>query len=154
MGQLARSWAVLAPVVLSVALVGCEPSNDIVRPSPSVSATSEPTEQPAELRSMYTPGETLLGEISSARGTQELGPFSNQTGRVAVYIRCLGAGEIVVEVRGAASLTQQCLSGENAADDPGTRNSIDVSAVESVLITGSAEDSNLWAVAVTVVPYS
>ena len=91
------------------------------------------------------PGEPRIGTISSARGTEEIGPVPSRTGRVAVYIRCVGTGILTVEVVGSATFTQRCLVD---ARDPGTRNTLDISGSD-VHVTGVGDAEDIWAIAVT-----
>lgn len=72
--------------------------------------------------------------------------MSSEDGRVVLYIRCYGTGELTIEVSGTAKITQPCVE---IADDPGTLNQIQVLKPESFTVRGSADNSNLWSIAVT-----
>lgn len=84
--------------------------------------------------------------MSSVRGTDQIGPFSSASGHVFIYVNCYGTGIVTVELVGSATITQQCLTDAN---DPGTRNKIQALTSEEIVVRGTAENSNLWAIAVT-----
>lgn len=147
-----RAISAGALVVAAVALAGCAPAEHAAlpptpRPDPSPTA---PT-MTAPLTVATPEDETVLGEVAEMRGSAHAGPFQNPTGRVALYIRCLGEGTVVVEIVGAASVEQPC---QVDSDDQGTRNTLDVWATDEVVISGSAETTARWAVAVTAIPNS
>ena len=121
------------------------------RSTPSPSATASVPPKAGAFMVWIPRDETILGEVTAMRGSAQFGPFENPTGRVAVYIRCLGEGEVVVEIVDGASMTQQC---QTDSADPGTRNTFDVWATDEVVITGSAENRALWTAAVTAIPKS
>lgn len=117
------------------------------RPPTSASPTSTPNSTPpTSLRAEWVDAEELLGEISSAQGTYEVGPVSSDAGRVVIYVKCYGTGVITVELVGSATFDQQCLTDPN---DPGTRNQIQANSPDDIVVRGSAETSNIWAIAVT-----
>ncbi|GAA1161968.1 hypothetical protein F6W69_06370 [Microbacterium oxydans] len=95
---------------------------------------------------MWASAEKPLGALSSVRGADEIGPVSTTASYVVVYIKCYGTGVVTVDVVGSAKMTQQCLTDET---DPGTRNQIQVLNPEEVTVRGTAENSNMWAIAVT-----
>lgn len=133
-------------------LVGCAgtviEAHSTATPEPS--ATASPLQTPPEsLHATYVKSGALLGEISSARGTSTVDVEPSETGRIAVYVRCYGEGVLTVEIEGAATFDQACITD---SEDPGTVNSIDVRMLDKVVVRGSAENSNLWAVAVTEFP--
>lgn len=149
---LTRHIAGLAAITL--ALAGCTQVADdpegkataVRSPSPtaSIPATGDP--EPTVLRPEWIDAETLLIEAPSVRGSAEMGPFASQAGRIAVYVKCYGEGSLTVEIVDSAKFTQQCLIDKH---DPGTRNQIQVANPDEVIIRGTAESSDLWAIAVT-----
>lgn len=150
-----RSIAVVAALcMIAGAATACTPTEPatLTSPTPSDTATllsPEPTQTPSELEARYVQSEPLLGKLDSIRGTAEIGPLSSSTGRIFIYIRCLGESDLHVEIAGAASFDQKCLTDPG---DPGTLNSIDVSYVDEITVHGSADNANLWALAVTEAP--
>lgn len=150
--RLARAGAMLLAVT---ALAACAPTPQEAssppppRSSPSPSAAASAPPKADALMVSIPSDETILGEVPAMRGAAQFGPFENPTGRVALYIRCLGEGEVAVEIVDAASVTQPC---QTDPDDPGTRNTLDVWATDGVVITGSAENTALWTAAVTAIP--
>lgn len=135
-------------VLSTLLLTGCTGIAPPPRPPVASTPPATPDAVPSTLDAQYVESEPLIGALSSVRGTDDVGPVPTRTGRVAVYIRCWGDGILHVEIDRSASLTQQCLRDE---DDPGTPNTFDVIGDE-VRVTGSAENSNLWAIAVTEIP--
>lgn len=118
-------------------------SSPVVSPSPR---PSTPVLSPDSVAAKWIESEELLGEISSMRGTDEIGPVSSEAGRVVIYVRCFGSGTLIVEVVGSATFDQQCLTDP---EDAGTRNQIQVLAPDDVVVRGAADSSNVWAIAVT-----
>ena len=147
-----RAMCAGALIVAAVALAGCAPVEraavpPTLRPDPSPNAPTTAT----PLSVAIPEGEIVLGEVAEMRGSAQAGPFENLTGRVALYVRCVGEGEVVVEIVGAASVEQPC---QTDPQDQGTRNTLDVWATDGVVISGSAEMTARWAVAVTAIPNS
>lgn len=147
----------VALLLVASALVACAPLPQDARSAPPAGPSSEPSAAasapptPEVLTVSIPRDETLLGELPAMSGSAQAGPFSNPTGRVALYIRCVGVGDVVVEIVGAAAVTQAC---QADADDPGSRNTLDVWATGDIVITGSAESTALWTAAVTSIPSS
>ena len=135
-------------VLSTLLLAGC--TSLVPPPRPPVASTppATPDAGPSTLDAEYVESEPLIGAMSSVRGTDDVGPVPARTGRVAVYIRCWGDGILHVEIDRSASLTQQCLRDET---DPGTRNTFNIIG-DDVRVTGSADNGNLWAIAVTEIP--
>lgn len=147
-----RAIAAGALVVAAVALAGCAPvERAAVPPTPRPDPSPTAPTMASPLSVAIPEGETVLGELAEMRGSAQAGPFENPTGRVALYVRCLGEGKVVVEIVGAASIEQPC---QTNPDDQGTRNALDVWATDEVVISGSAEMTSRWAVAVTAIPNS
>lgn len=155
MDRLRERRGLLLPAVLAVALTGCSygEGNSTVPPSPSATAsdpsaegdpTTPPLSEPFEVT--WNDSEELLGELSSSRGTYELGPLVSEAGRVVIYIRCYGPGTLTVEVPESATITQPCATD---LKDPGTRNQIQVFTPDAFVVKGSADVANLWAIVVT-----
>ncbi|WP_407361644.1 hypothetical protein [Microbacterium sp. LBN7] len=144
-------------LLVAGALVACAPMTPDPASAPSASPSSPPTATASApptsnvLTVSIPRDENLVGELPAMRGSAQAGPFDNPTGRVALYIRCVGEGDVVVEIIGAAAVTQAC---QGDPDDPGSRNMLDVGANEDIVITGSAESTALWTVAVTSIPNS
>ena len=137
--------------MLALGLVGCAylegGATPIASPPPSAPAVSPSAAAvPESVVVTWPESEKVLGEISSARGTEQIGPVPSNAGRVVIYVKCYGTGTVSVELVGTAVIDQKCLTD---ADDPGTRNRIEVNAPGEVLVRGSADNSNLWAIAVT-----
>jgi hypothetical protein len=109
--------------------------------SPTVSST------PTTLQSSYPATEQLIGELSSQRGINQLGPFPVTSDRVSVYIRCVGDGKVDVEIVGVASFANDCSPDDT---DLGTQNTIDVRYVDSIVLRVSGDNTLLWAAALTV----
>lgn len=140
--------------MITGAATACAPTEPATLDSPAPSDTAAPlppdtTQTPSEFEARYVESEPLLGKLDSIRGTAEIGPFSSSTGRIFIYIRCFGESDLHVEIAGAAAIDQKCLTDP---DDPGTLNSIDVSYVDEIMVHGSADNANLWALAVTEAP--
>ncbi|KJQ52508.1 hypothetical protein [Microbacterium sp. SA39] len=148
-----RAMSAGALVVAAVALAGCAPVERAAVAAPTPSPDSLPTAptRATPLSVAIPEGETVLGDVVEMRGSAQAGPFENPTGRVALYVRCLGEGEVVVEIVGNASVEQPC---QTDPEDQGTRNTLDVWATDEVVISGSAEMTARWAVAVTAIPNS
>lgn len=67
-----------------------------------------------------------------------------------MYIRCVGAGSVEVDIEDTVRFTQPCVGVD--ADDRGTRNAVELYGTGPHTIAGSAGDSAIWAVAVTEIP--
>lgn len=147
-----RTAAVALLGLTVLALAGCTFANDdgenstAPRPTSPSSAPPSPSSSPGQLIATYPDFEALYGTLDSRRGTAELGPYSKISDRIGVYVRCYGEGVITIDIPGAAKFEQLCLLDAN---DPGTRNTIDVTYVDEIVVRGSAENSNLWSIAVT-----
>ncbi len=118
-------------------------------PTPLPTSTWSVTVPAEALPAEHEPGEPLLGSVSSARGTAKFSIEPSTTGRVAVYIRCAGDGEISVRVGDFAGVTQQCAPG---TDPTPTRDVVEHEALagdQPVTVTAEASDARIWAVAVT-----
>ncbi len=101
---------------------------------------------PTKLLASYPENEKLIVESSSHRGAAKLGPFTSKTGYIAVYVRCIGNSEIKIDISGVANFPQNCV---NDPEDLGTKNSIDVRYADKFTITGEADASSIWAIAIT-----
>lgn len=99
-----------------------------------------------ELPASFPEGSTLLGQLSSVHGIAELGPFRVRTRSIAVYVRCNGPTSLHVEIPEVATFDQQCTADTS---DLGTLNTFDVGHVSNVLVRGTSDDANIWALAVT-----
>jgi hypothetical protein len=147
-----RAISAGALVIAAVALAACAPvERAAVPPTPRPDPSPTAPTMAAPLTVVIPEYETVLGELAEMRGSAQAGPFENPTGRVALYIRCLGEGEVIVEIVGAASVEQPC---QTDPDDQGTRNALDVWATDEVVVSGSAGSTARWAVAVTAIPNS
>lgn len=142
--------------LLLLTTVGCTAvrAEDPDRASPSIPPTPAPTStqtlMPNTLEARYAFDEPLLGSVSSARGADAFRTGRVGTGRVAVYIRCVGEGSVVVDVEDTVTFTQPCVhSGEDAR---GTRNAVELYGTGPHTIAGSAGPKAIWAVAVTEIP--
>ncbi|WP_162943714.1 hypothetical protein [Arthrobacter celericrescens] len=149
--------SVAAVVLVAAAATGCtyedpEPratastgtqGSEGAAPTPTPSPT--PT-MPTKLLASYPENEKLIVESSSHRGAAKLGPFTSKTGYIAVYVRCIGNSEIKIDISGVANFPQNCV---NDPEDLGTKNSIDVRYADKFTITGEADASSIWAIAIT-----
>jgi hypothetical protein len=142
--RLARG-AVGALVLLSLSACGTpaiSPGSTPAAPSASPASTA-----PATLDASYPQSEKLIGELSSQRGINELGSYPIPGQRVAVYVRCVGAGSVSVEVVGAATFPNSCSPDDS---DLGTLNTIDIRYVDKLDVKVTGDDSVIWAVALTI----
>lgn len=146
--------ATIVLIALSACLAGCAVRADLREDALTDTTTSPATTptapaRPDEVTVDPAPGEVLLGSMTSVRGLETMNISPGATGRLAVYARCVGEGTLDVRIDDIVAMTQHC-TGES---DVGTRNTITGIAVDGpVAVTGSAEPSDIWAVAVTEVP--
>jgi hypothetical protein len=121
------------------------------RPSPVAGTprTSSAPSVPTTTAAAPVAGEPVLGRLSSQRGTQTLGPYPVTTGGIAVYVVCVGTGELDVSIPGVGGFPQRC---SPDGGDPGVRDAFDVRGVQSVTVQGQGDDSLLWGMTVTSVP--
>lgn len=150
---------VAATIVIAAALAGCSapvpsPASSSGTPASTTSATAVPTAVPTALPtaapstvSVSKPSnETLLGSLSSQRGTNALGPFRSSSKSIAVYVKCVGSGSVQVTVTGVAQFPNDC---DAAGTDAGIRNVLDVRFVDKFSVRVSGENTLVWAVTVT-----
>lgn len=136
----------MAALVLSACAATSVPSGSAPTGGTSSSPTSVESGGPRTLDSSYPSGETLIGQLSSQRGINEIGPFPVTSSSVYVYVRCLGQGTVNVEVAGVASFGNDC---STDASDLGTENELDVRFVKTISVRVTGDNSLLWALAVT-----
>ena len=160
MNKLCRIGGVSAMICMIIALASCTISGGNQTPTPVYSSqetastglpqdsvtAQTPSAPITELPADYPAGSTLIGELSSQRGTAEIGPFNAKTDEIAVFVRCYGTMSVHVEIPGVASFDQNCVDDSN---DRGTMNVFDVRHVGTVTVRGSCDNSNIWAIAVT-----
>lgn len=148
-----RKTAAIVGLIAATSLTtGCVagvsiPATSQASPS-SPLASASPVPAPTELTVTPAPGEPRIATLSSVRGAASTDPVPTRTGRAAVYIRCWGDDIITVQIEDSATITQQCLLD---ADDPGTRNTLDIVS-ENVRVAAKAGPDNLWAIVVTEIP--
>lgn len=134
--------------VVVAAMVGCSSSSG---PRPSASTHPESTEPTANSsRAVIAEppaGEKVLGQLENQRGTQQIGPVQSGSGRIAVYVTCVGTGVLQIDIPGVGSFPNKC---DPTGSDPDIANTFDVRYVDSVTVTGTADDSLLWGLTVTV----
>lgn len=147
------SSSVLLTVVLATS-AGCVATSsanpDGAFPTSIPTTTGAARELPRVLEARFLPNEPLLGSVSSIRGTAAFQTDPVDTARIAVYIRCVGAGSVEVDIEDTVTFTQPCVGVD--ADHRGTRNAVELYGTGPHTITGSAEGSAIWAVAVTEIP--
>lgn len=164
------AWRALVVLMLIVPLSGCfaflaarpaqpsgietESTGAAGSPLPTPLPTSSSTVTvPAEaLAAEHDPDEPLLGSLSSARGTAEFTIEPSSTGRVAIYVRCAGDGEINVRVGAFAGVTQQCTPETDPAPIREVLAHDGLRADGPLTVSATAADARIWAVAVTELP--
>lgn len=142
MGKLSRvggAGATVVAVALALSATSCSISGHPV-------TRQAPSESRIQVLSDYPDHFPLIGEMSSKRGTAEIGPYPTTSDKIAVFVRCYGTALMRVEIPGVASFTQWCVKD---IDDLGTMNVLDVRYVDTVTVRGSSDNSSVWAVAVT-----
>lgn len=122
------------------------------RPTPTPTSTWSVTVPAEALPAEHDPDEPLLGSVSSARGTAAFPIEPSSTGRIAIYVRCAGDGEINVRVGAFAGVTQQCSPGTDPAASRDVLAHDDLRADGPLTVTATAPDARIWAVAVTELP--
>ena len=141
--------ALAVALVVTLAFGGCtavpapqtstpsSPAGPDVDPSPTTATILDPD---------YPRSETLIASLASQHGIQEVGPFPVASERISIYVRCLGDGEVAVDVVDIGSFSVRCTDDDQ---DPGTGNTFDSRFAGSIRIRVSGDDSLLWALAVT-----
>lgn len=101
---------------------------------------------PTEAIAVPPPNESVLGQLSSQRGINELGPFVRDFPAIAVYVVCYGNGSLTIDIPGVGSFPLDCNADTLA---PGIRNTFDVRYVKTVSVKVTGDDSLLWGISVT-----
>ena len=145
LNRTARQSALAVGLVLALALAGCSSLPFI--PLPTTPAPTEPAALPTELVA-YQPvsGEVAVDSLSTQTGTQSLGPFPADSERIAVYVDCIGRGEVIIEIVGVGKFNNPC---NRRGGGMGTRNEFDMRFVKDYSLRVSASDEQMWALTVT-----
>jgi hypothetical protein len=95
-------------------------------------------------------GETILGQLSSQRGTNEVGPYSVPADQAfEVDAVCVGSGTVEISIPGVGGFPVRC---DPDGKDPGVKNVFRMGVVTTVTVRGQGDDSLLWGIAVTAIP--
>ena len=147
--------AVTASLILIAALAGCgsEPSGPhtsgaLTSRTGTVSGSSAPSATYLAARETLPPGESLLGELTSQRGSNLLGPYAVTTSQIAVSADCLGKGSVVVTIDGVGTFPVRCGAEPGVA---AVRNTFDVRDVSEITVLAQGDDSLEWRLSVTAV---
>jgi hypothetical protein len=98
------------------------------------------------LPASHPEAEPLIGELSSQRGSNDLGPFAVSSGRIALYFRCAGVGTALISISGVGEFPNDC---DPTGQSLGVRNTFDVRYVKDYTVTVAAENTLLWSVSIT-----
>ena len=147
-----RVLSAVGAALLIVSMAGCTylPPNKLA-PSPTESqdASLSATAVPRVAVAVPYPGEKVLGQLSSQSSTARIGPFPRTTDNMAVYVVCVGAGQMNVVIPGVASFPLEC---DPKGKDPGIKNVIDVRIVKTITVQGQGDGDVLWGLTATAVP--
>ena len=139
-------------IILSACAGGPPPKSDQASAGTptDVSSTNhlDASPAPTEVLAYEPDNEPLVGTFSNQRGILSLGPFTPTTDRIAVYVDCVGGGQITLTIDGVGEFPNAC--GDDAVP-VGTRNTFDVQHVDSYTVTINGEDDQLWAVSISAV---
>lgn len=147
--------AVTASLILIAALAGCgsEPtgthaSGSHTSRAGAASVSSAPRITYLAARETLPTGEFFLGELTSQRGTNLLGPYPVTTSQVAVSADCVGKGSVVVTIEGVGTFPVRCGAEPGVA---AVRNTFDVRDVSEITVLAQGDDSLEWRLSVTAV---
>ena len=135
-------------VCLALALAGCTATPVIpLLPLPPAPVATGPVALPTELVAYEAAqGEVTIGSLSSQTGVHTLGPFAVEGERLAVYVDCIGVGEVIIRISGVGRFNNPC---NRRVGGMGTRNEFDMRFVTSYSITVSASEEQMWALTAT-----
>ncbi|WP_394938452.1 hypothetical protein [Psychromicrobium sp. YIM B11713] len=152
--KLPTSAAMTVVILISLALTSCtiaappmlsghtgEPSSVYPDP-PKISSKSH--DKPSALPPSWAPQEKLIASFTSQHTAMTVGPYSTRTGFIAVYINCVGKGDIEVSIPGSAGYTSTCSPDDS---EPGIRNTSHIPASEK--FTVNVKSSDLWSLTIS-----
>lgn len=149
--QLRRLRSVVGAALLVASMAGCTytpPTPPAPIPVESQASSPSATPTPTVAVAVLPIGEKVLGQLSSQRGSAQIGPFPRTTDRLAVYVVCKGAGEMNVAIPGVGSFPLEC---DPSGSDEGIKNVFDVRYVSTLTISGQGDGSVVWGLTATAI---